>query len=126
MTKVANALIGLCVLVNLGPVVGVLGAERLRGLYGLAFEDPNLLVLMRHRALLFGVVGMLLVAALFRPELRLVAMVAGLFSMLSFVAIALLASELNPELRRVMWIDVVASVALAGAFILDRIGSTTR
>jgi hypothetical protein len=46
--------------------------------------------------------------------------------MLSFVAIALLASELNPELRRVMWIDVVASVALAGAFILDRIGSTTR
>lgn len=125
-TKIANALILLCVLVNLGPVVGVLGADRLRGLYGLAFADPNLLVLMRHRALLFGIVGVLLVAALFRPELRLVGIIAGLFSMVSFVAIAAFASDLNPELRRVMIIDIVASAALFGALILDRFGTTTR
>ncbi len=120
MTKIANACIVLCAVVNLGPVVGVLGAERLRGLYGLTFADPNLLVLMRHRALLFAIVGGLLLAALFRPELRPAAMIAGLFSMLTYVAIAAFTNDLNPELRRVMWIDVFASIALAVAFAIDR------
>jgi hypothetical protein len=47
-------------LVNRAPVTGLLSAERLRALYGISFEGDTLLIRMRHRAVLFGIVGGLL------------------------------------------------------------------
>ena len=102
-------------LVNLLPVIGVLSASRLEALYGVLFEEPNLVILMRHRAALFGIVGALLVAAAFHTPLRPVGLGAGLFSMLSFVLVAYLVGGYNAELRRVVLIDLVASVLLVGA-----------
>ena len=64
----------LAALIHLLPVAGVLGAERLQALYGIPIGDPNLLLLMRHRAVLFGVVGVLLATAAFVPALRSVAL----------------------------------------------------
>lgn len=37
-------------------VVGVVGADPLRKLYGQAFESPDLQLLMRHRAVMFRTV----------------------------------------------------------------------
>ena len=48
-------------------VVGVLGAERLNQLYGIDASEPNLAVLMRHRAVLFGLLGGFFVLAAFKP-----------------------------------------------------------
>lgn len=102
-------------LVNLLPLVGVLSASRIRVLYGVALEDPNLVILMRHRAVLFGIVGGLLVASAFQTLLRPLALAAGLVSMLSFVLIAFLVGGYNAELRRVFLIDLAASALLVGA-----------
>ena len=107
-------------LVNLLPVVGVLSATRLQTLYGVAFEDPNLVILMRHRAVLFGVVGGLLVASVFQAQFRGVGLVVGLVSMLSFILIAWLVGDYNAELRRVAHVDLLASLALLAAVLLDR------
>ena len=63
MQAISTALIFGVGLVNLLPVSGVLSANRLQALYGVAIEDVNFLVLMRHRAVLFGIVGGLLVAS---------------------------------------------------------------
>ena len=120
MKTLATVLICLVGGLNLLPVVGALGAGRLQSLYGVAFSDPNALILMQHRALLFGIVGGLLVASAFHAPLRPAGFAAGLFSMLSFVAVAWLVGGANAELRRVVLVDIVASVALAGAFLLDR------
>ena len=68
-------------LINLAPVSGVFGAARLEALYGLPFADPNLLVLMRHRAVLFGIVGVLLAVAAFVPGISTIAAVARLLSL---------------------------------------------
>jgi hypothetical protein len=66
----ATTLILLVGLANLLPVVGVLSAARLQIPYGVALDDPNLVILMRHRAVLFGVVGGLLVASALHAPLR--------------------------------------------------------
>ena len=112
--KLAITLLFLLVaLINGLPVVGALSAGRMEALYGLPVQDPNLLILMRHRAVLLGIVGALLAFAAFRPALQTVAAVAGFASMLSFIAIAWATPDASPALRRVAAIDVFASLALA-------------
>lgn len=100
-------------LVNLLPSMGVLGAPWLESLYGLRVEGDDLLLLARHRAALFGLTGGLLLAAAFAPEIRILAAVMGLLSMLSFVVLALPLDAHGAAIQRVFWVDVVASVLLA-------------
>jgi hypothetical protein len=70
MRVLSTVLILLASLVNLAPVTGALSAERMQALYGVALPDENLVILMRHRAILFGIVGGLLAVAAFHPPLR--------------------------------------------------------
>ena len=119
MRAIVTLLFLVAAAVNLLPVIGALSTSRLEGLYGVVVQDPNLEVLLRHRAVLFAVVAGLLVAAAFHAPLRALAIAAGLLSMLSFVAIAGLVGEYNPLLRRVVLVDVIASVALVAAGLLD-------
>jgi hypothetical protein len=120
LSTISTVLIGLVGLANLLPVVGVLSAARLQSLYGVVLEDANLVVLMRHRAVLFGIVGGLLLTSAFHAPLRPVGVAVGLTSMLSFILIAWLVGDINPELRRVVVVDWVASAALVAAVLLDR------
>jgi len=124
MQALSTALILVVGLVNLLPVSGVVSASRLQSLYGVALDDANLLILMRHRAVLFGIVGGILVASAFHSPLRPVGLAVGLTSMLSFVLIAWLEGTCNAELRRVVVVDLVASVVLLGAAVLGHVAST--
>lgn len=98
--------------IHLLPVSGVLGAERLAALYGLPFGEPNLAILMRHRAVLFGLLGLFLVVAAFWPAVQLAAVLAGLVSVLSFLWLALATGGYNAQLARVVVADGVALVCL--------------
>lgn len=120
MRVAAALLFALVGIVNLVPVAGALSPERVQGLYGVAFQGPDLALLLRHRALLFAVVGGLLMVAAFQPRWRAAAALAGAFSMLSFVVLAWIIGNVTAELRRVAMIDVVASVLLFVGFLLDR------
>jgi hypothetical protein len=115
----ATSLFVLVGVVNLLPVAGVFSASRLQTLYGVALEDPNLVILMRHRAVLFGIVGAIVVAGAFIPSFRPFSIAAGLVSMLSFVLVAHLVGESNTELRHVVIVDLVASALLAGAGLVS-------
>lgn len=107
-------MISLCVaaVVHLLPLIGVLGGERLQSLYGVAIEGPDLQILMRHRAVLFGLLGTYLLAAAFIPVLQPTALGAGLVSVLSFLALAWTTEGYNASIARVVAVDVVALVAL--------------
>lgn len=120
MLALSRSLFVFAGLVNLYPLVGVLGPERLGALYGREFTEPGLLLLMRHRALLFGLLGLLLVGAAWRPAWRTPALVAGLVSMLGFVALAGAPAALDPALRRVHLADLAASAALVVGWWLAR------
>ncbi len=65
---------------------------------------------MRHRAVLFGLLGAFMIYAAFRPALQPLAFIAGFFSMLSFVALGI--GDYNALIRKVVIADVVGSVAL--------------
>ena len=100
--------------IHLLPLVGVLGGERLAQLYGVDASEPNLALLLRHRAVLFGLLGALCVAAAFRPALRGLALVAGWISVASFLALAA-GTPLNAQVARVVTADWVALGALVVA-----------
>lgn len=104
--------------IHLLPLPGVLGSEQLAGLYGLAFDDGNLAILMRHRAVLFGLLGGLLIAAAFKPCWQWPALIAGLVSAVSFVALAWSVGDYNAQIARVVIADVVASLCLLSGVVL--------
>jgi hypothetical protein len=98
--------------IHLLPLVGVLGSEQLVSLYGLDFAEPNLAILMRHRAVLFGVLGTFLVYAAFKPALQPMAFAAGFVSVASFVLLAWNIGGYNSFVGKVVIVDIVALVCL--------------
>ena len=105
-------------IIHLLPLSGALGADQLTSLYGLSFNEPNIEILMRHRAVLFGILGFLFIYAAFNRYLRLPAIIIGFLSVVPFLAIALSVGDFNAAIQRVVVADVLALVALvAAAFI---------
>lgn len=118
-------MLGVAGLIHLLPLSGVLGAERLAALYGLSFDEPNLAILMRHRAVLFGLVGSFMLLAAFKPMLQSIALVGGIISVASFLMLAAAAGSYNAQIERVFLVDVVVLVclvvgAIAHAFMLRK------
>jgi hypothetical protein len=126
MQKITSAFLFLVGVIHLLPLPGVLGASRLSSLYGLAFEQPDLLILMRHRAVLFGLLGIFLIYAAFHSALHLIALIAGLASAASFVAIAVSVGGYNSAINRVVIADGVAVALLAVATVLHFIKPAAR
>lgn len=98
--------------IHLLPLTGALGSERLAALYGLSFTEPNLAILMRHRAVLFGLLGAFLLLAAFRPALQAIAFIAGFVSVLSFLWLAWSTGSYNAQIARVFTADIVALICL--------------
>ena len=107
---------------NLLPALGGISAARLPAMYGVVIADENMAVLLRHRAVMLGIVGALLAGAAFRPAWRPVALAAGFASMLSFIALAV-AGSVNAELTRVAQLDGLLCALLAGAGLLGARGA---
>lgn len=105
-------MLGVAGIIHLLPLAGVLGSDRLASLYGLPFNEPNLEILMRHRAVLFGLLGVFLVFAAFKPAYQTAAYVAGLVSVVSFLYLAWSVGGYNELIGRVLKADIVALVCL--------------
>jgi hypothetical protein len=120
MRHVVTALFLLAGIVNFLPVIGVLGEVRLESLYGIDVAGDDLLLLMRHRAVLFGILGGFMMLAAFRAHWRTTATVAGLISMVSYLVLALPLASHGAPIQKVFWMDVVAVVLLQAGFLLSR------
>jgi hypothetical protein len=112
MRYVVTVTLVMVAIIHLLPLSGVLGSDRLATLYGLSFSEPNLAILMRHRAVLFGLLGLFLLLAAFRPELQLLAFAAAFASVLSFLWLAWSTGNYNAQVGRVFTADVVALACL--------------
>ncbi|MBW2191847.1 MAG: phosphopantetheine adenylyltransferase [Deltaproteobacteria bacterium] len=119
MHTFATILICLAGVINFLPVIGALSGKRIRALYGVTVEDSSSEILLRHRAVLFGIVGALIIASAFDASLRPAGYAAGFTAMLGFILIARLVGNYNANLRRVAMVDVVGLAALLGAALID-------
>jgi len=110
--KLVSVGLAIAGIINLLPTIGVAGAGWLRSLYGFEVADPDLEILLRHRAILFGIVGALLLAAAFRPGLRDVAVLIAGASMASFIVIALLVGGYGSAITKIVIADIIGLLAL--------------
>lgn len=120
MRYLATILYLLVGLVNFVPIVGVLGAAKLEALYGVPITNADLLLLLRHRSVLFGLLGGLLIFAAFRVQWRALATVAGLVSMIAYLALAWPIEGHGAAVQKVFWADAVAVVLLVGGYLISR------
>lgn len=118
MKKVVSGLLAIVAFIHLIPLTGVLGAPRLQTLYGVTVDEPNMLILMQHRAVLFGLLGAFLLWAAFRPALVPLALVAGFVSVLTFLGFTWAAPAHNALIGRVVVADWLALACLALAAAL--------
>ena len=111
----------ICGIINLLPVAIVFLPEKIASSYGVKILDNNMELLLRHRAVLFGVVSLVLIHATFTKSNYILATIIGLISMLSFVLLYYHIGEINKELKTVMVIDFISSLFLLVVFIIYRI-----
>ena len=112
MRHLVSAMLAIVAIIHLMPLLGVLGADRLATLYGLDFSEPNLAILMRHRAVLFGLLGSFFLYAAFKPSLQPMAFLGAFISLASFLALVASAETHNRLVQRVVLVDIIAIVAL--------------
>jgi hypothetical protein len=109
----------------MAPVFGVLGSNSLAKLYGTQVYDKNVLLMLRHRAVLFGIVGSILSVSVLHEPTRNIGYFVGLSSMSSYLALALLETDsLTDKIQRVFWIDLVGTIWLGSAAIVSHLMSS--
>jgi hypothetical protein len=112
MQYLVSAMLIIVGVIHVLPLSGVFGSDRLTILYGLPFHEPNLAILMRHRSVLFGLLGVFFIFAAFRPPLQTIAFIAGFVSVVSFLWLAWSIGGYNAQVARVVTADIVALVCL--------------
>jgi hypothetical protein len=107
-----SAMLVVVAIIHLLPLSGVIGSERLAALYGLSMDEPNLAILMRHRAVLFGLLGAFFLFAAFTASLQTAAFIAGFVSVVSFLWLAWSVGGYNAQVARVLTADIIALACL--------------
>jgi hypothetical protein len=111
--RIAGASLFLLSLIHLGPLVGVLGVARVEALYGIDIASPDLEPLLRHRAVLFGMVGAVMLASVWRARWRSLAFGLAFANLASFLALSWQVGDVSAELGRVGIVDAVGLAILS-------------
>lgn len=118
MKKITSILLIIVGIIHVLPLVGVIGADKIQALYGIHVQDPNVEILMRHRAILFGFLGLFIGYSAFQPRLQVLALICGFISAGTFVGIAWSTGGYNDSIGKVVLIDMLAIGCLIMAGIL--------
>jgi hypothetical protein len=114
-----SAVLLLVGVLHLLPLVGVVSRAQLMRLYGVEVDTPTLELLLRHRAVLFGLLGAFLLVAAFRAPLQWAALVAAAVSVGSFLLLAWLVPgvQSHPAIALVVRLDWIALALVLIAMI---------
>ena len=99
--------------INLLPSILAFFPSKISKSYGIDVPNANYELLLRHRAILFAMIGGFMIFSAVIKKYYEISTLAGLVSMVSFVLLYFLIGKgINAELKKVMIIDVVAIVIL--------------
>lgn len=118
MSKLISILLIVVGVINFLPVFGVLSATNLEQAYSVELANNDLIILMRHRALLFGIVGGFVLLSVFVPSYQTPAMIMAAVSMIGFLYLAWAVGGYNDAISRIAMIDIAGIVCLALAAVL--------
>jgi len=119
MENVFRICLFLSSLINLTPAVLALLPQKIATSYGIAVPNQNYELLLRHRAVLFAIVGGILLYAAIQKKYYHLATLLGLISMVSFLLLFYLVDgPINKELTKVMYIDVLGICILLMGFAM--------
>ena len=116
MQYLVTAILVFVGIIHLLPLAGVLGVSRLNKIYGITIDGPDLAILMRHRAVLFGLLGGFFIAAAFVPELQLSAFIMSFISIVSFLMLTWTTHGYSSQMVRIVKIDLFALLLLIVGF----------
>jgi hypothetical protein len=111
-TALAFAVVGA---IHLMPIAPIFVPETLSRLYGIGPGDSTLLVLLRHRALLLALVGILCLWASWSTPVRLAALLAAAINVVGFLSFYALYGNPAGALRTIAIVDLIALPPLAFA-----------
>ena len=113
-------------IINLIPSLLAFLPDKISKSYGIEIPNGNYELLLRHRAILFGIIGGLIIYAAIVKKYYEIATTVGLISMGSFILLyVLIDKDINSELTKVMMFDVVATVILCIGLLLMLLKSKT-
>jgi hypothetical protein len=118
MEKTITALLIVVGLINFVPIIGVISAQKLESAYSISVVGNDLAILMRHRALLFGILGGFILYSAFSPSYQLAAMIMAGVSMVGFAALVLGTGGYNEAIGKVLFIDVLGILFLIAAAVV--------
>lgn len=124
--KLVSGLMLVVAVIHLLPLSGLLGTEQLTRLYGVVVAGPDMEILLRHRAVMFGILGMVFALAAFVPKYQPLAFLMAFVSIFSFLLLAWLVGDYQAAINRVVLADWVAGACLLLALALYYSGPRTR
>ena len=119
MLLLSKILLAIAGLINFLPVIGVISAGKIAGAYDVDWEGRDLELLLRHRALLFGLVGGFLLASVFVPAWQWQAITIAALSMVGFLFLAWELAPVNAAMGKIAMADLVGLACLVAGAALN-------
>jgi len=116
--RIITGLLLVVAIIHILPVSGFTGVARLESLYGVAISGSDLEILMRHRAVLFGILGVFFAYAAFTPSMQPLAFIAAFATIFSFFYLAATVEGYNAAIHKVVLADVVAAICLLVSVVI--------
>jgi len=113
-------------LINFIPTIAIISAQKLEAAYSIKLISNDLIILLRHRALLFGILGGFILYSVKATSYQGAAMIMAGISMLGYVVLMFTVGGYNEALYKVLIIDVVGIVILSLAVIFKYIIKSSR
>ncbi len=124
MSKLTAVFLILVGRINFIPVLGIFSQQNIENAYSIKLASDDLAILMKHRALLFGIIGGFVLYSVFVPSYQTAAMVLVGISMIGFVVLVLQVGEYNQSIFKILIADLVGIVFLLLAVISRYINRT--
>jgi len=118
INRTISILLLLVGIINVMPLIGILSIEHINKLYALTITDSNLIILMQHRALLFGLLGGFIIFAAFNSTYQMAATILAFTSMAGFILIAWNTANYNSAINKIIIFDVIGLCLLGIVAIL--------
>lgn len=113
MTKLITVCLIIVGLINFVPVLALISVQKLEEAYSISLLSNDLIILMKHRALLFGILGGFILYSVFVPIHQGPAIIMAAISMIGYVVLMHQVGDYNGSLYKVLIIDYIGLAFLA-------------